>query len=107
MRASWLAGLVDGEIGGEIAQAATNLGSGNADFLLGGGDDARALFAERGLDALLVFEALLLDLGAKLFHLLAEARQLGLDSAQAGLGVGGRLARGLEIRRSESRSACG
>ena len=66
-------------------------------LLLGGGDDAGAFFAERSLDALFVFEALLLDLGAELLHLIAEPGELGLDSAEAGLRVGGSFARGLEI----------
>ena len=57
--------LVDGEIGGEVAQAAAGLGGGDVDFLLGGGHNAGAFFAEGGLDALFVFEALLLNLGAE------------------------------------------
>ena len=92
-----LGGLLDGEIGGEVAQSAPGLGGSHANFLLGGGDDARAFFAERGLDALFVFQALLLDLGAELLDLLVEAGELGFDRAEAGIGVGGGLARGFEI----------
>ena len=101
-----LRGLLDGEIGGEVAQAAANLGGGHADFLLGGGHDASAFFAERGLDALLVFEAVLLDLSAELLHLLAEPGELGLNCAQAGLRVGSGFARGFEILAQGLRSAC-
>ena len=54
--------LIDGEIGGEVTQAAANLGGGHADFLLGSGDDACAFLAESGLDALFIFETVLLDL---------------------------------------------
>ncbi len=89
--------LLDGEIGGEVAQTAFGLGGGHANFLLGGGHNAGAFLADRGLDALFVFQALLLHLGAEVAHLLIEAGELGLDGAQAGLGVRGGIARGLEI----------
>ena len=87
--------LLNGEIGGEVAQTAFGLGGGHANLLLGGGHNAGAFLAERGLDALFVFQALLLHLGAEVAHLLVEPGELGLDGAQAGLGVRSGLARGL------------
>ena len=89
--------LVDCEIGGEVAQAAANLGCSHADFLLGSGDNAGAFLAERSLDALFIFEAVLFYLVAKFLHLLAKAGELGLDSAQAGLRVGSGCARGFKV----------
>ena len=64
-------GLVDGEIGGEVTQAAANLSGGHADFLLGGGDDSSAFLAKGSLDALFVLDAVLLHLIAEFLHLLA------------------------------------
>ncbi len=86
-------GLVDGEISGEVAQATANLGGCDADFLLGGGDDACAFLAERSLDALFIFEAVLFNLIEKFLHLSPRPASLSY-SAQSGLRVGSGCARG-------------
>ena len=71
-------------------------GHGHANLLLGGGHNARALFVERRLDALLVFQALLLHLRGKLLDLLAQPGQLGLHRAQPRLGIRRGLARAVK-----------
>ena len=80
-----------------MAQAALRLGRRNAQFLLGRLDDARALFSERSLDALFVFQALLLNLRLQLLDLVVQPGQLLFHRAEAGLASSVACARGLQI----------
>ncbi len=99
--------LLNGQIGGKLAQAAPRMGGGGADFLLGCGHNALALFLESSLDALLVFQALLLHLGTESGNLIAQPGQLGLHCAQSLPRLFGSLARQLPGCGAASASACG
>ena len=89
-------GLLNGQVGGKVAQRALGMGRGHVELLLGGLHNAGAFVGNGGLDASFVFLAFALNLGAKLLDLVVEACELGFDRPEAGVGVGGGFARGLQ-----------
>jgi len=80
-----------------MAQRAAGLGGGGVHLLLRGGQNARAFLSNRCFDARLVREAFRLHLGTNPGNLPVQAGELGLDSAQPGVGLLGRLAGGLDV----------